>query len=104
MFRSRLLIYVPQDFFWAAVFATADATVTLKLGGSQQTFNVGPGVSKLKIPTAPGQITVSMVRNGQTIINKSPTDFTFTDNPTLCMRHLTVARPNHSHIKPYFPR
>ena len=66
------------------MFSTADASVTLKLGGSQQTFNVGPGVSKLKIPTAPGQITVTMVRNGQTIINQSPTDFTFINNPALC--------------------
>jgi uncharacterized membrane protein len=73
-----------QDFLWAAVFSTGDASVTLRIGNSQQTFSVGPGVSKLKIPTAPGQITVTLVRNGQTIINQTPNDFTFTASPPLC--------------------
>ncbi|KAF8644534.1 hypothetical protein AX16_008410 [Volvariella volvacea WC 439] len=72
-----------EDFLWAAVFATGPASVTLQCGGSSQTFNVNAGVNKLKVPTAPGRITVSMNRNGATIINQSPSDFTFTNNPTL---------------------
>ncbi|KAF8983616.1 glycosyl hydrolase family 71-domain-containing protein [Cyathus striatus] len=73
-----------EDSMWAAVFATSSATVTLKCGSSSQTFTVNAGVNKLKIPLAAGQITVTMVRNGQTVINKTPTDFTYVTNPTLC--------------------
>jgi len=83
-----------EDFLWAAVFSTAQASVTLKMGGSQQTFAVGPGVTKLKIPTAPGQITVAMVRNGQTIIDQTPNDFTFITNPALYNYNAYVGAAN----------
>jgi hypothetical protein len=38
----------------------------------------------LKIPLAAGKMTVKMVRNGQTIINDTPQDYTYVLNPTLC--------------------
>ena len=69
---------------WAAVFATAKATVTLECGSSSSTFTVTPGVNTLKIPLAAGKMTVKMVRNGQTIINETPEDFTYSLNPELC--------------------
>ena len=69
---------------WAAVFATSKATVTLQCGSSSSTFTVNPGVNQLKIPLAAGKMTVKMVRNGQTIINQTPQDFTYTLSPVLC--------------------
>ena len=69
---------------WAAVFATAPATVILKCGGSTQSFNVNAGVSKLNIPLSPGKMTVQMVRSGQTIINYTPDGYTFVTNPVTC--------------------
>ncbi len=73
-----------QDTMWAAVFATAPATVILKCGGSSNSFNVNAGVSKLKIPLAAGKMTVQMTRNGQTTINYTPDEFTYVTNPVLC--------------------
>ena len=70
---------------WAAVFATSDATVVLQCGSSSSTFSVTPGVNKLKIPLAVGQMTVKMIRNGQTIIDETPQDYAYVANPVLCM-------------------
>jgi len=87
--------YLSQDFLWAAVFSTSTCSVTLQAGSSTQTFNnIGPGVSKLKIPLAPGRITVTMVKAGQTVINESPSDFTFITNPALCERLLSIGLYN----------
>ncbi|KDR78300.1 hypothetical protein GALMADRAFT_94936 [Galerina marginata CBS 339.88] len=72
-----------EDSMWAAVFATSSATVILKCGTSSNTFSVGAGVTKLKIPLAAGKITVQMTRGGQTIINYTPSDYTFVTNPVL---------------------
>ena len=73
-----------QDSMWAAVYSTAPATVILKCGSSSGSFSVTAGVSKLKIPLAAGQMTVQMIRNGQTIINYTPTGYTYVLNPVLC--------------------
>ncbi|KAJ7231968.1 glycoside hydrolase [Mycena rebaudengoi] len=73
-----------QDFLWAAAFCSSTCTVTLKCGSSSQTFqNLPHGVNKLKLPLAAGQITVSMVKNGKTVINKTPSDFRFVTNPAI---------------------
>lgn len=69
---------------WAAVFATSEATVTLQCGSSSSTFTVTPGVNTLKIPLSAGQMTVKMVRKGQTIIDETPQDYTYILNPVLC--------------------
>ena len=71
---------------WAAVFATAEATVTLQCGSSSSTFTVNKGVNQLKIPLAAGQMTVKMVRNGKTIINETPpsSEYTYNLHPVLC--------------------
>ena len=75
---------------WAAVFATSKATVTLQCGSSSSTFTVNPGVNTLKIPLAAGKMTVKMVRNGQTIINQTPQDFTYNLNPATCTFFLNM--------------
>ncbi|KAJ3510263.1 hypothetical protein NLJ89_g4780 [Agrocybe chaxingu] len=72
-----------EDSMWAAVFATAPATVTLKCGSSSSIFNVVAGVNKLKIPLAAGKMTVQMIRSGQTIINYTPSEYTYTLSPVL---------------------
>lgn len=73
-----------QDSMWAAVFATAPSTVTLKCGNSQSSFNVNAGVTKLKIPLAAGKMTVQMVRSGATLINYTPQEYTYNLNPVTC--------------------
>lgn len=70
-----------SDTLWAVAFSTSDSTVTLTCGSSSQTFEVGPGVQKLKIPLSPGKITITMVRNGVTVIDHTPSDYTFVTNP-----------------------
>ncbi|KAF9559027.1 hypothetical protein CPC08DRAFT_763569 [Agrocybe pediades] len=72
-----------EDSMWAAVFAAAPATVVLECGSSTNTFQVNPGVNKIKIPLSPGKMTVQMSRNGQTIINYTPNDYTYISNPVL---------------------
>ncbi|KAJ7697830.1 glycosyl hydrolase family 71-domain-containing protein [Mycena rosella] len=72
-----------QDYLWAAAFCSSACTVTLKCGTSTATFaNQPAGVNKLKIPLAAGKITVSMIKNGQTVISKTDPDFTYVTNPT----------------------
>ena len=69
---------------WAAVFVPSAATVTLSCGTSIQTFSVTAGVNKLKIPLASGKMSVKMVRNGQTIIDYTPSGYTYVTNPVIC--------------------
>ncbi|KAJ6614204.1 glycosyl hydrolase family 71-domain-containing protein [Mycena sp. CBHHK59/15] len=72
------------DYLWAAAFCTSTCTVTLKCGSSSSTFpNLSAGVNKLKVGLAAGQITVTMTKNGQTIINQTPNDYLYVTNPTL---------------------
>ncbi|KAF9450512.1 glycoside hydrolase family 71 protein [Macrolepiota fuliginosa MF-IS2] len=72
-----------EDSLWALVFATQPGQVTLTCGSSTQQFSIEAGVNKLKLPLSSGTITVSMTRNGQTIINQSPSDFTYSSSPEL---------------------
>ncbi|KAF9031789.1 WSC-domain-containing protein [Hymenopellis radicata] len=65
------------EYMWAVVFATSPATVTLGIGSYRQDFQVGSGITKLKIGLQPGQMMVQMVRSGQTVIYQSPSDFTY---------------------------
>lgn len=69
---------------WAAVFATSQATVTLRCGSSSSTFQVNAGVNKLKIPLSPGKMSVKMIRNGRTIIEDTPQNYKYIDNPVSC--------------------
>ncbi|KAJ7479209.1 glycosyl hydrolase family 71-domain-containing protein [Mycena latifolia] len=71
-----------EDYLWAAAFCSSVCTVTLKCGSSSATFTNQPaGVNKLKIPLAAGQITVSMVKNGQTVISKTEPNYHYVTNP-----------------------
>ncbi|TRM58181.1 glycoside hydrolase [Schizophyllum amplum] len=69
------------DNMWAAVFSTAPATVTLRCGSSSTTTTIGAGITKLSAPLSAGQMTVTMERAGQTIIDYTPADYTYTLNP-----------------------
>jgi len=69
---------------WAVAFATAPATVILKCGSSSNTFSVGSGVTKLKIPLSPGKMTVQMIRSGQRIVDYTPDGYTYITNPATC--------------------
>ncbi|EKM75389.1 hypothetical protein AGABI1DRAFT_79978 [Agaricus bisporus var. burnettii JB137-S8] len=81
-----------EDSLWALAFATQSGQVTLTCGISTQQFTVKPGINKLKLPLSPGQITVSMSRDGKRIINKSPSDFTYNSSPDLYNYNVYVGR------------
>ncbi|TXT07365.1 hypothetical protein VHUM_03085 [Vanrija humicola] len=71
-----------SDFLYAVVLATAPATVTLTSGTTSQTFQVGAGLSKLKLASAPGGIGGSVARNGNTVVEySSGSAFQYTENP-----------------------
>ncbi|KIK68677.1 glycoside hydrolase family 71 protein [Collybiopsis luxurians FD-317 M1] len=73
-----------EDYLWAAVFCSSTCTVTLTLGSSTQTFIDLPyGVSKLKLPMAPGQVKIRMIKGSQTVIDASPTAFSVVATPSL---------------------
>ncbi|TFK40779.1 glycoside hydrolase family 71 protein [Crucibulum laeve] len=72
-----------EDSVWAVVMATAPSTVTLATSPTtSQTFNVPAGVSKLSIPiTAGGTMKGTVQRDGKTVVELAPKDFTFQGAP-----------------------
>lgn len=56
-----------DDNLYAVVLLTAPATVTLVSGSTSKDFTAPAGLSKIKIPSAPGSIGGKVVRNGQTV-------------------------------------
>ena len=73
-----------QDKMWAVVLATADGSLTLAGSDSNtQTFDVKAGVNKLSLPLNPGDfMSGTLTRNGQTVVNLKPNNFTFNPNPS----------------------
>ena len=72
-----------QDVLWATVLARAPGTLTLHTSDSSaQTFAVAPGVNKLQMPLTPGgYMRGVLVRDGQTLIDLRPDNYTFTASP-----------------------
>ena len=72
-----------EDAVWAVVMATEPSEVTLETSdSSKKTFNVPAGVTKLAIPITPGgTMKGTVVRNGQTVVELNPTEFTFEGSP-----------------------
>ncbi|KAK7056687.1 hypothetical protein VNI00_002404 [Paramarasmius palmivorus] len=69
-----------QDTLWAVVFCTGTpCSATLKVGTVSQQFNgLVVGVNKIKLLLAgPGSVTVQMQRNGQLVVNDTPSDFQY---------------------------
>ena len=64
--------------------ATEPSTVVLSVSPtSSMTFQVPAGVSKLAIPITPGDTMKGVIqRNGQTIVELNPTEFTFQGSPS----------------------
>ncbi|KAJ7612254.1 glycosyl hydrolase family 71-domain-containing protein [Roridomyces roridus] len=73
-----------QDYLWVAAFCSSTCTVTLQSGSPAATpfVNLPAGVNKLQIPLSAGKVTVSMIKNGQTVISKTEQGFTYTTTPT----------------------
>ncbi|KAJ3813075.1 glycosyl hydrolase family 71-domain-containing protein [Lentinula aff. lateritia] len=71
-----------SDTLWAAVFCSSTCNVTLQVGAYSQDFNNLPhGVNKISIPLkALGFVTVKMSKNGQQVINHTPSDFQYRDS------------------------
>ncbi len=84
LFEITSSSHFEQEYMWAVVFATSPATVTLGIGSYRQDFQVGSGITKLKIGLQPGQMMVQMVRSGQTVIYQSPSDFTYSYSTDKC--------------------
>lgn len=70
------------DYVWAVVFNTAAATLTVSSGSSSQTFSVGAGVAKVKVPSAAGAIRATLSRGGVNVVDVAPTTFSYTLSPT----------------------
>ncbi|KDR82870.1 hypothetical protein GALMADRAFT_58253 [Galerina marginata CBS 339.88] len=72
-----------EDAVWAVVMATAPSTVILSVSPtSSMTFQVPAGVSKLAIPISPGGTMKGVIqRDGQTVVELNPTEFSFQGNP-----------------------
>ncbi|KAF8158163.1 glycosyl hydrolase family 71-domain-containing protein [Crassisporium funariophilum] len=72
-----------EDAVWAVVMTTSPSTVTLSTSPStSKTFNVPAGVSKLAIPITPGGTMKGVIeRNGQSIVELNPQEFTFEGSP-----------------------
>ncbi|EIW59482.1 glycoside hydrolase [Trametes versicolor FP-101664 SS1] len=73
-----------QDKLWAVVLATADGELTLATSDTTtQTFPVTAGVNKLSLDLTPGGFMHgTLVRNGATVIDLKPADYTFNPNPS----------------------
>lgn len=71
-----------DDYLWALVFAKAPGTITIASGSNSKVFNVAAGVSKLQVPQAPGGVSATFVRSGQTVYRFAPGGFTFTASPS----------------------
>ncbi|CAK9783200.1 hypothetical protein CC85DRAFT_287563 [Cutaneotrichosporon oleaginosum] len=71
-----------EDNLYAVVFATAPAVATLTSGGTSISFNVPAGLSKIKMPLAPGSIGGAIERGGQRIATyDSGALYSFTTTP-----------------------
>jgi len=71
-----------DDNMYAVVLTTGPAQVTLTSGSNTQTFSVQGGLTKLKIPNAPGGMSGTVVRNGQTVATVSGRGFDYTTTPS----------------------
>ena len=72
-----------EDSIWAVVLTTAPSNVILSTSPTtSQTFQVPAGLSKLSLPIFPGGTMKGTIeRDGQTIVELSPSNFTFQANP-----------------------
>ena len=83
---------------WAAVFATAPATVTLYTSdNNSQTFNVQAGVSKLSMPLTEtgGYMRAVLTRNNAVITDFAPSTYFYQANPSVYNYNaFTASSPN----------
>ncbi|KAI0785282.1 glycoside hydrolase [Abortiporus biennis] len=74
-----------EDTLWIMTFTTAPSTVTITTstdGSNPQVFNVQQGATKLLVPLTVGSIMHGTItRDGKTIVDLQPKDFTFNGNP-----------------------
>ncbi|KAK7689672.1 hypothetical protein QCA50_007467 [Cerrena zonata] len=71
-----------QDYLWAVVLMQSPGSVTLSCDANSQTFNVGAGLSKLKLPlTTSCSVSSKIVRNSVTTVQFSPPGFNFNTTP-----------------------
>ncbi|KAF9452895.1 glycoside hydrolase family 71 protein [Macrolepiota fuliginosa MF-IS2] len=73
-----------RDAVWAVVMTTAPSTVILStFDNNAQQFQVPAGLSKLSVPITPGGTMKGTIqRDGKTVVELSPKEFTFQGTPT----------------------
>ncbi|KAF8231711.1 glycoside hydrolase [Tricholoma matsutake] len=72
-----------EDAVWAVVMTTAPSTVRLSTSSTNsKTYNVSAGLTKLSVPINAGDTMKGTIqRNGQTIVELNPPEFTFRGSP-----------------------
>ena len=77
---------------FAVVLATAPGTLTLKACSQSTSFQVPAGISQFNAPLVPGcGMEAILTRDGQTVVDVNPTDFTFVSNPQTYNYNAVVA-------------
>ncbi|QRV75654.1 alpha-1,3-glucanase [Ceratobasidium sp. AG-Ba] len=74
-----------DDLLFVSVFLTSTAQVNCHSGtntSGAKTLNAG--VNELTVPLAAGGVGCIVTRNGATVINYAPTEFTYTTSPSVC--------------------
>lgn len=82
-----------QDTLWALVFAAEPSNVTLATSDSNsESFSVPAGVSKLSYAlTSGGYMHGTISRNGQSVVDLMPANYTFNPNPPSYNYNIFVA-------------
>ena len=72
-----------EDAVWAVVMTTAPSTVTLSTSSTNsRSYNVPAGLTKLSVPISAGDTMKGTIqRDGQTIVELNPPEFTFQGSP-----------------------
>lgn len=71
-----------DDNLYAVVLTTGPATVTLTSGSNTETFSVQGGLSKLKVASAEGAMSGSIIRSGSTVASYASSGSVYTKNPS----------------------
>ncbi|KAF9068887.1 glycosyl hydrolase family 71-domain-containing protein [Rhodocollybia butyracea] len=88
------------DRLWVAAFCADSCTVTLQVGSYSQEFdNLSHGVNKLSIPLKSyGSVTVKMSRDGEDVIDYTPSDFEYRGSTIACL-YLSLLRASPAKAK-----
>ncbi|CAE6511011.1 unnamed protein product, partial [Rhizoctonia solani] len=74
-----------DDVLYISLFLKSPAQAYCYSGGNNSgTKSLNIGVNEFTVPLAAGGVGCTVTRNGVTLINYKPTDFTYTTSPSVC--------------------